>query len=279
MSDVNGVCVGDRMKLSQTNVSSGEATIYASPVDWEVMAIEPTEKDGQLAAVHGYRGPTPIWSGRLARAGPLCLNRPTDSPRSPWMTDLPRRSGLGYDRKGVEDDRPSSFSGGRARHDCHRAARRRRGFGGDLADLQRGRDRGGRDPARRDVRRRRDRRAPATSLPGRRLWATRRSAPTRRRRRRSPADRLPRCPSPPALAPRSRERSPAARSPRSGALVECCVREPGLLRLGQPGPGERRLDRDGSLPGVADALPRHALRAVHHLAATVTGAPGLSVSL
>ena len=60
------VLVGDRVDGVQIDVSAdGGVTIYSSGVEWEVLAIEPTEDDGQPAPVRGWRGPNPIWTGRL----------------------------------------------------------------------------------------------------------------------------------------------------------------------------------------------------------------------
>jgi len=65
------VHVGDRIALSQTDVSSEGTTIHGSRTDWEVLAIEPTENDGRRAGVRGFRGPNPVWDGRL-------VGRPAD---------------------------------------------------------------------------------------------------------------------------------------------------------------------------------------------------------
>jgi hypothetical protein len=35
--------------------------------EWEVVAIEPTERDGEVAAIRAYSGEPPVLQGRLIR--------------------------------------------------------------------------------------------------------------------------------------------------------------------------------------------------------------------
>lgn len=58
--------VGDRLDdLSWTEARGQLLTTRGSPDEWEVIAVEQTEDEGRVAAVHRKLSPDAVWDGTL----------------------------------------------------------------------------------------------------------------------------------------------------------------------------------------------------------------------